>query len=312
MKNEFKYYSDISIENFEKNVVLPFINEDGKSCILIRNSKNRQNVIKGSTDNLEYHLNSIFTKDGKQYHFHMISCVKADTYSKEQFTIAYEYLFKTMTTPKSDLEIGSLINSLEQLFKVTPEKDRFKLLLGVYGELLFLIHANECGCHEILSKYHSNFYSKHDFEIDRYNRIEVKTSVDAKRIHHFSHDQIFRNDVNVYIVSILLEESSEGVTLNELFDIIFNLTDDSQIMFKIAQLRGFCGISKEKPGPAFSYNKALNDLKIFRANDLPHLDIDDVKGISSVSYNVDCSMADAIKIEDFIYNVNNLIDLSKR
>ena len=120
MKSEFKYVADISNETFETENVLPFINEEGKPCILIRNSKNKTNILKGSTDNLEYHLNSTFYKGDKVYYFHMISCLKSDGYSKEQFEIAYEYLFKSLNEPKSDFDIGSLINSLEQLFKITP------------------------------------------------------------------------------------------------------------------------------------------------------------------------------------------------
>lgn len=307
MKNKFKYVSDISNETFETHIVLPFINEEGRPCILIKNSKNKLNIVTGSTDNLEYHLNSLFVKDNKQYYFHMISCLKNDGYSKEQFDIAYEYLFKTMNEPKSDFEIGSLINSLEQLFKITPEKDMSKLHTGVYGELLFVLYTHECGCKEILSKYHSNFYSKHDLEIDRYNRIEVKSSVDFKRIHHFSHDQIFRKDVHVYVASVLLEQSSEGVTLNELFERVLNLSLDPKTTLWFGQLKGFCGISQETPGPSFSFDKAKQDLKIFNANDLPHLELEGIKGISNVSYNVDCSMTDNIEIINFVNHINDII-----
>ncbi len=308
MKNEFKYVSDISNETFETNVVLPFLNEEGRPCILIKNSKNKENIVEGSTDNLEYHLNSLFIKDEKRYYFHMISCLKSDGYSKEQFNIAYEYLFKTMDSPKSDTEIGSLINSLEQLFKVTPEKDNFKLLLGVYGELLFVLFAHNCGCNEILTKYHPNFFSKHDFEIDRYNRIEVKSTVDSKRIHHFSHDQIFREDVNVYVVSIILEESSEGVSLNELFEKVLEFSFDPKTTLWLGQLKGFCGVSKENPGPSFSYEKALQDLKIFNATDLPHLKLEGINGITNVSYNVDCSMSDNLDTAVFINKINKIIE----
>ncbi len=307
MNKEFKYFSDITSEIFESNVVLPFINEEGRPCILIKNSKEKQIMISGSTDNLEYHLNSLFVREGKQYYFHMISCLKSDGYSKEQFSIAYDYLFKAMNAPKSDYEIGSLIASLEQLFKVTPEKDMSKLHMGVYGELLFILYAHDCGCSEILSKYHSNFYSKHDLEIDRYTRIEVKSTVDTKRIHHFSHDQIFRSDVNVYVASILLEEASEGVSLNELFDKVLALSCDPKTTLWLGQLKGFCGISKETPGPSFSYEKAKKDLKVFNANDLPHLELEGIKGISNVSYDVDCSMTDNLDINQFIVEINAIL-----
>ena len=308
MRSEFKYYSDINIEEFENDIVLPFYDEDGRPCVLIRNSKKKQTVTEGSTDNLEYHLNSVFYKDDTPYYFHLISCVKDDGYSKEQFSIVYDYLFKTMDCPKSDYEIGSLINSLEQLFKITPEKDLFKLHTGVYGELLFTLYAYECGCSQILSKYHSNFFSKHDFELDRYNRIEVKSSISSKRIHHFSHDQIFRTDVNVYVVSILLEESTEGVSLNELFEKVVSISSDPKIILWLGQLKGYCAITKENPGPAFSFDKAIHDMKVFNAKELPHLEIDGTNGISNVSYDVDCSTTDNMIFDNFMHVINNIIN----
>ena len=308
MKNEFKYIAEISKEEFENEVVLPFINEEGKTCILIRNSKKKTNILKGSTDNLEYHLNSTFYKDETPNYFHMISCKKIDNYSKEQFEIAHEYLFKLFKEPKSDYEISALINSLEQLFKVTPEKNLQQLHTGVFGELLFVLFAYENGVKQILSKYHSNFYSKHDLELDRKNRIEIKSTISSKRIHRFSHDQLVRRDVNVYVVSLILEESSEGVSLNELFEKVLNISDDFKTTLWLGQLKGFCGVSKENKGPSFSIDKALQDIKFFKAKDLPHLNINDTNGVTNVVYDVDCSLGDNMDVSSFIDMINTIIN----
>lgn len=307
MKNELKYVADISKEMFEKENVLPFINEDGKLCILIRNSKTKINSIRGSTDNLEYHLNSVFYKDEKPYYFHMISCLNSDEYSKEQFKIAYDYLFKSLKEPKSDFDIGSLINSLEQLFKVTPEKDLFKVQTGIYGELLFVLFQSESGAKQLLTKYHSNFFSKHDLELDRKNRIEIKSTVGTKRIHHFSHDQLVRQDINVYVGSLLFEESSEGVSLNELFDKILELSEDPKMTLWLGQLKGFCGVSKQNPGVTFDFEKAKKEIRTFRADELPHLNISEVNGVSNISYDVDCSLGNDIDNKEFIDMINYII-----
>ena len=307
MKSEFKYVADISNETFETENVLPFINEEGKPCILSRNSKNKTNILKGSTDNLEYHLNSTFYKGDKVYYFHMISCLKSDGYSKEQFEIAYEYLFKSLNEPKSDFDIGSLINSLEQLFKITPEKDLFKLQTGVYGELLFVLYGSENGIKHLLTKYHSNFFSKHDLELDRKNRVEIKSTVGSKRIHHFSHDQLVRKDINVYVGSILLEESSEGTTLNELFEKVLELSDDPKTTLWLGQLKGFCGVSNQNPGVSFALDKAKQEIKLFKADDLPHIDIGDVNGVTNISYDVDCSLGDNLDTSEFVDLVNKIL-----
>lgn len=308
MKTEFKYIAELTEEEFKNNVVLPFTNEEGRPCVLIRNAVEKQNLQIGSTDNLEYRLNTVVNHKNENYYFHIISCLKDDGYSKEQFSIAYSYLFKSINEPKSDFEIGSLINSLEQLFKTTPEKDRFELHVGVFGELLFLDYMDKNGCQNILDSYHSNFFSKHDLEIDSKNRIEIKTTVSGKRIHHFSHDQIFRNDINVYVVSNVLEESEEGVSLNEMFDKIISKLNNPKSVLIFGQLKGFCGISESNPGPSFSYEKALSDLKIFNAYNLPHLTNNETKGISKISYDVDCSTSLEENTYDFVKLVSTLLE----
>lgn len=308
MKNEFNYISNIGDEVFEEEIVLPFINEKGNPCILIKNSKEKTKGLRAFTDNLEFHLNSTIYKDEKKYYFHVISCMKNDDYSLDQFKIVYDYLFKSIKEPKSDYEINSLITSLEQLFKVSSEKDLKKLHIGVFGELLFILQMYENGANNILTKYHSNFFSKHDLEVDRYNRIEIKSTIGSKRIHHFSHDQLVRKDINVYVVSVVLEESTEGVSLNELFDMILKKADDPQITYWLGKLKGFCGISCYNPGPSFSINKAKQEIKIFKADNLPHLIIDETKGVTNISYDVDCSLIENLSIENFINIINKILN----
>ena len=308
MKTEFKYIAEITENEFKTQVVLPFINEEGRPCVLIRNAVEKFNLQSGSTDNLEYRLNTVVEHKNNKYYFHIISCTKNDGYSKEQFSIVYTYLFKSIIEPKTDFEIGSLINSLEQLFKITPEKDRFELQLGVFGELLFIDYLFNNSCPRIISCYHSNFFSKHDLEIDRNNRIEVKTTIGGKRIHHFSHDQIFRKDVNVYIASSLLEESEEGVSLYEMFENIISKATNPKDILHFGQLKGYCGVSETNPGPCFSYKKGLNDLKIFNAHNLPHLVEGEIKGISNIKYDVDCSTSLEENTHDFINLLNDLLD----
>lgn len=307
MKSEFKYITEISNYEFETHVVLPFINENGDECIFIRNSKNKTVLSRGSTDNLEYRLNSTLYKDGIPYYFHLIICTNNDTFSKEQFSIAYKYLFQSINTPQSDFEIMSLMNALEQLFAITPERDKSKLQTGIYGELLAIHYLHEAGASRIVSKYHSDFYSKHDFELDRYNRIEVKSTVGSERIHHFSLDQLNRNDINVYLISVILEKSTEGISLNDLFSIVEQYVYEPDAIMKLGKLKALCGVNTDAPGPSYSFDKAMKDVRIFNSKDIPHLSLDGIKGILNVSYDVDCSFANEISTCDFVNEVNSLI-----
>jgi hypothetical protein len=301
IETEYRYKSDISLSDFQIAVVLPFMTaEDARPAILIRNKRNKTIVTTGTTDNLEYHLNSVVEKDGESFYFHIIICSNNDGYSKEQFDFVYKYLFKRIKFAMDDNEVSQLISSLQALFKVSPEADRKKLQIGVFGELLFLYYMHQNGYPEIVKKYHSNFFSKHDVEIDSKTRIEVKTTVGSSRIHHFKHDQIFRTDVKVYIASLILEESQEGTTLKKLFDQVESFMDDPDDIFALAKLRGYCAISEEEPGPSFSFDKAIEQIKIFDAEKLPHLSDEDVAGVTEIEYNVDCSFGENIPVHDFV------------
>jgi hypothetical protein len=304
--DNYRYIGDITQEEFETAPVLPFKSEDGKPCLMIRNSREKTTLQTGQTDNLEYHLNSTINKDGKSYCFHVISCLKDDGYSKEQFAIAYEYLFKKIRYPQSDVDLSKLISSLEQLFRVTPEADKKKLHIGVFGELLFLLYVYDNGYKEILTKYHSYFYSKHDIEIDGHNRIEIKSTTEPSRIHSFKHDQLFRQDINVYVGSLILEYSQEGTSLFTLFEKIMSLITDPDDLLAMGALKAMCDISEEKPGPAFSLERAISQIKIFKSDDLPHLTNGFVNGVSNISYDVDCALADDIPIKDFIRCLSSL------
>ena len=109
--------------------------------------------------------------------------------------------------------MATLITSLEDFFKVTPEKNKRDIQIGVFGELLTIKYLYDIGYQAIVDKYHTNFYSKHDVEISSKLRFEVKATTSEKRIHHFKHNQIMRKDVSVVVSSVLLEESKEGLSL---------------------------------------------------------------------------------------------------
>ncbi len=302
----YRYISEISEKEFKNATVLPFKSEDGRPCILIRNNKPKIVVQKGKTDNIEYRLNSIVEKDGEKYHFHIMECIHSDDYSKEQFNIAYEYLFKKIKYPLNDIDLSKLINSLESLFKISPEKDKSALQTGVFAELLFLLYIYENGYTEILNKYHSYFYSKHDIEIDDKNRIEIKSSTTSKRIHTFGHDQLYRKDVNVFVGSLLLEYSQEGLTLYELFNKIMALITNPEDYIDMGKLKAMCGISELSKGPSFSYIKSIEQIRIFKSEDLPHLEITIVNGVTDIHYNVECSLANSQPIHLFIQYLNSL------
>ena len=305
-KKIYRSVEDITIDEFKKATVLLFVDDNNRPTVLIRNSTSKKLIEKGKTDNLEYHLNSVIEKDGELFYFHVITCLKDDPLSMEQFEIGFKYLFGKIAHPLRDKELAALIDSLESLFKISKEKDVTKLRIGVYGELLFLDYVYDNGYKSIFDKYHSDFFSKHDIELNSKNRIEIKTSVGSTRIHNFRHDQIFRDDVTVYVGSLLLEHSKEGLSLLGLMERILEKTSNPDFVIALGTIKSMCRISVEDPGPSFSFDRAISMIRVYEANSLPHLEIGDSLGITNVSYDVDCSTTEGLPIESFISALNAL------
>ena len=178
--------------------------------------------------------------------------------------------------------------------------------VGVFGELLTIKYFYDSGYKNIINKYHEKFYSKHDIEITDICRIEIKTTVSEKRIHTFKHNQLYRNDIDVYVCSVMLEQSKEGISLYDLFQQVINLYVNPDSIFALKKLMKRCGVGEENCGLKFAESKAYNDFRLYDAKQLPKIEMDAPNGVTNIKYDVDCSLAESLNIYDFIKKVENL------
>ena len=298
--SEFKYITDISEEILDKAVVIPCRNEQGFPSIIIKNDAPKAISSYFATDNLSIKLDKTLFRGDKTYHVHILESKKQDGFAAQQFETIYEYIFGKITRPISSAELFSLISSLEEYFRLTPDPNRKQIQIGVFGELLTLCYFNESGFPTILEKYHNDFFSKHDIELSPSTRLEVKTAVGDKRIHHFRHDQLYRQDVDVFVVSVLLEYSQEGLSLYDLFKRVEQLVNDPDKKFALKKLMVRCGVSEEDKGLSFSEARAYSKINLFDSRSLPRIEGEAPKGVTSIEYDVDCSLANEMIIDDAI------------
>lgn len=303
---QFKYISNLTIDEIESNIVIPCFNEQGNPAILIKNAINKVITSVFVTDNLKVQIDTLLQFKEESYYCHIISSTKNDAYSIEQFRIIYEYIFKKIDSPILGTQLSLLITSLEDYFKVTPETNSKVLQIGVFGELLTIKYLYDYGYKKIIDKYHQNFYLRHDFELDEKNRIEIKTTILDKRIHTFRHDQIYRKDINVYVCSVMLELSEAGLSLYELFQEVLKLYNDPDSIFSLQKLMKKCNVTSENVGEKFAISKAYNDFKIFDAVELPKIEVDIPNGVTNIRYDVDCSIANDINVYEFISKIEKI------
>ena len=59
---------------------------------------------------------------------------------------------------------------------------------------------------------------KFDFTISPTKRMEVKTAIGPERKHHFRHEQLYYEDYDIIVVSLMLRESNQGISVFDVVD----------------------------------------------------------------------------------------------
>jgi hypothetical protein len=126
---------------------------------------------------------------------------------------------------------GNAIWEMKALFESKFQKtiDR-NIIVGLIGELLVI--QSSSNLQRVVEAWHSRVDDSFDFSSEN-ARIEVKTSTNPGREHHFSSTQINDNAVfKVFVASVILYQVEIGNTLEELFlEISRDLDTDSREKF---------------------------------------------------------------------------------
>jgi hypothetical protein len=187
-----------------------------------------------------------------------------------------------------------LFNSLETIFKTSSEKN-LELEIGLYGELSLLNYFYEKN-NFIYSMWHSEFFSKHDLELNDKVKIEVKTTIKGIRKHRFSHDQIVRPHLKVFVASLMLKTVEKGLSLYDLCTESMKFLNSDQLISLELQMKKI-GLSDDYPGISCIKEETYDNIKIYDANLIPHLTENVSESISNIKYDVDLSNVDPISIE---------------
>lgn len=275
-------------------------NGDGVPTIMIRNSIDFLDSQQRKSDHLLLKTNVQITVEGEELGaFHVILCKTNNVDILHHFDNIADHLFLKDDNAMSSEEILSLFSSLVAIFKLTPEKNNLQMQIGIFGELISLHYFIRNNLKKIVTLWHKDFSSCHDIELDDKNRIEIKATTNERRIHRFNHNQIYREDVNVIVLSLILESSEKGTTLFDLFQKTKSVIQDARTLIALELLEYKSGVTSFDKGFSADIDNAISSIKVFSAFDLPHLDFLEVKGVTGVAYDVDCQFADDETAEVF-------------
>jgi len=180
-------------------------------------------------DNLEIRQNvdCVINDDiGNKENFALLTFTGEDELQNSFFDISETILSELGQHPTSK-KIHEVILKFIDLFKGLQKLPK-REIQGLCGELMIMLHSNHTK--NLISAWHTNNYETYDFSFNE-KQIEVKSSNNEKRIHHFSHRQLLEvKDSEVYIASVIMNESSGGISIEQLISKILDKVNQDPLV----------------------------------------------------------------------------------
>lgn len=291
-------YSAVAIKGFEDHRIAKDSNEN--PCILISVAQKNQGfkIARQKLYNLSITHNLICEihvgNKREEHKFSVIRYSGSDQELKRYFLKACEILVPSLGNSPDNKQITHTVNKFIELFKVLKEPPK-KTLQGLWSEL-FLIHQS-INPEDLVRAWRSIPEEKYDFSIANL-RLEVKSSSNRKRNHHFSIEQLLPPlKSKLYIVSLFVETLAGGKSIEHLlnetidrlgkdFDLIkkLNFVTYSTLGSSIDRIENVC----------YDYQLAKESLKIYDSRDIPKIE-SIPKNVSDVRFKSSIDLVEPIR-----------------
>lgn len=206
----------------------------------------------------------------------------------QNYFLEVVYLILQKIPKKADgVLIKKEIDKILQLFSYTSLPAE-KSVQGLWAELLVIEQSENP--EYLIKSWHSQANSRFDFN-DGKDKLEVKSTSLAKRVHDFSLDQLKPNENSKLIIaSVFALETTSGKNINDLRKMIFDKIPDLEIqalfdsiMFKVL------GNEISKSFDFYiDYQLAVDELKFFDFDSIPKIESIPTE-ISNVKFSCDLS-----------------------
>lgn len=146
---------------------------------------------------------------------HLLTCL-SNVHEEQLAFIRLTEAFTINYTEEKLYNTNELFSALVNLFTQTSKSSEIELQ-GLYAELYVIIYFYKKGVNLC------NYWQKHeklnfDFSISKTKRMEIKSSIQVERIHHFKHEQLLSDLYDIVVVSLLLRKDDVGISLFSLID----------------------------------------------------------------------------------------------
>ncbi len=223
--------------------------------------------------------------------FTIIRCASADTSLFPHFLRILSPIITMLGATPTAAAIRRAISGLVDLFQALAMPAK-KSVQGLWAELLLIRSANDPRM--LVAAWHSLPYERVDFLRGR-QRLEVKSSSNRLRVHHFSLVQLTPpSNARLVVASLFVEAVGGGLSLRQLFDDIRSLlaADPVLLMQFDAIFYATLGASwSEAMDECFDQELASQSLQFFDSMEIPKIDGPISPAVSDVRFTSDVSVA---------------------
>ena len=273
------FFIECNNTNHSLDINLEFISVlFNRTCRLLEGNKQSDNI---------YTIISLKTEN-----------VDFQQYFLEVVCIVLEQLPERPSHKQLKTEIWKLIELFSR-FNRPPRKT----IQGLWAEL-FVIEQAKCPEY-LIQSWHSSPDDKFDFN-DGQDKIEVKSTSTARRVHSFALEQLNPNrNSNLLIASVFVVQTGRGKNIFDLMDSICKRVQNLQLQFRLNEILSQtlgCDINKVFDF-FFDYQQALNTLAFFDFKDIPTISNDNIpEQVSNV--RLDCDLSHVVTIKDKVFDIS--------
>jgi hypothetical protein len=229
--------------------------------------------------------------------FTIIKCASADTSLFPHFLRILSPLITTLGAAPTAAAVRRAISGLVDLFQALTMPAK-KSVQGLWAELLVIRRARDPRM--LVAAWHGLPYEHVDF-LDGRQRLEVKSSSNRLRVHHFSLVQLTPpSNTRLIVASLFVESVGGGLSLRRLFDDIRGLVASDPILrmqfdavFYATLGAGWSDAMEE----CFDQELASQSLRFFDAIDIPKIDGQISPAVNDIRFTSDMSAALPLSLE---------------
>lgn len=242
---------------------------------------------------VEYNLSCTFIDDDRsklEAHYTVVTLRSVDDILLETFFDLVLLMIERLPKVPSKKEISVEVENLVSIFSAMACPPRNELQ-GLWAELLVIERSADS---EIVGRaWHESPTAKYDFIMGR-DKIEVKSTAKAVRVHRFTLEQLTPSaHSRVVVASCVVRESAAGnggLSVVDLYDKICLKVQSADVRIHILKvIAETLGTDAHKGKEVcFDYAEASDSLRFYDSKDVPGVDEDGVQqGVSSVGFNSD-------------------------